>query len=283
MRKLLISAATMAFFALPPSAWPQPDHDRGHGGGGEQHGGPQGGGPAPQQEHGGPPGGGHFERGGPPAQQPAANPSFNRGQNGGNSGPAAINNPAYSRGPNGRAFNEPSPGANTAYTRGPNGRAYYERSPGANNAYSRGPNGQAFSEPSPGVNPGYTRGPNGGDNFRPQGAPGFAGSARGNFNRPSGERHDFHGFVDYHQNITAPRRFRAGEYRRPYGWYPHHWVFGEFLPAAYWARDYWLIDFIDFGLPPPPYGAVWVRVGYDALLIDQETGEIITVEYGVFY
>ena len=33
----------------------------------------------------------------------------------------------------------------------------------------------------------------------------------------------------------------------------------------------------------PPYGAIWVRVGDDALLIDQYTGEIIEVDYGVFY
>ena len=34
---------------------------------------------------------------------------------------------------------------------------------------------------------------------------------------------------------------------------------------------------------PPPYGAVWVRVDHDALLIDEDTGEIITVAYDVFY
>jgi Ni/Co efflux regulator RcnB len=192
------------------------------------------------------------------------------------------NNPGYSRGPNGRAFNEPFPGGNPGYTRGPNGRAFNEPSPGANTAYTRGPNGRAFSEPSPGVNPGYTRGPNGGGNFRPQGAPGFAGRP-GGFDRPPGEHHDFHGFTDYHQNFMAPRHFHAGAYRRPYGWYSHHWVYDEYLPVAFWSRDYWLIDFMDFGLPPPPYGAVWVRVGDDALLIDQDTGQIITVEYSVFY
>jgi Ni/Co efflux regulator RcnB len=107
----------------------------------------------------------------------------------------------------------------------------------------------------------------------------------GEFNRGygGGPRRDFRSFGDYHQNFTAPRHFHAGIYHPPVGWYPRRWVFGEYLPAAYWVRDYWLIDFVDFGLPPPPYGAVWVRVGYDALLIDQDTGEIITVEYGVFY
>lgn len=40
---------------------------------------------------------------------------------------------------------------------------------------------------------------------------------------------------------------------------------------------------MDYALPPPPPGAVWVRENDDALLIDQDSGEIITVEYGVFY
>ena len=55
------------------------------------------------------------------------------------------------------------------------------------------------------------------------------------------------------------------------------------LPVAFWARDYWLTDFNEYDLPPPPFGAVWVRVGDDALLIDQDSGEIIEVDYGVFY
>ena len=98
-----------------------------------------------------------------------------------------------------------------------------------------------------------------------------------------GPRHDFSGFRDYHRNFHAPRRFRTAFYRRPAGWYDHRWSFGEFLPAAFWARDYWLIDFADYDLPPPPYGAVWVRVGSDALLIDEDSGEIITVSYDIFY
>ena len=35
-------------------------------------------------------------------------------------------------------------------------------------------------------------------------------------------------------------------------------------------------------MPPPP-GTVWVRYGRDALLIDRYTGEVIQVEYSVFY
>ena len=106
-----------------------------------------------------------------------------------------------------------------------------------------------------------------------------------NHGRPNmgGPRHDFSGFRDYHRDFRVSRRFYAPAYRRPAGWYDHRWSFGEFLPAAFWARDYWLVDFADYDLPPPPYGAAWVRVGQDALLIDEDSGEIITVAYGVFY
>jgi Ni/Co efflux regulator RcnB len=107
---------------------------------------------------------------------------------------------------------------------------------------------------------------------------------RSNFqSRAGGPRHDFSGFRDYHRAFHAQRRFRADFYRRPAGWYDHRWVYGEFLPAAFWARDYWIVDFRDYDLPPPPYGAVWVRVGSDALLIDEDSGEVITVAYDVFY
>lgn len=85
-------------------------------------------------------------------------------------------------------------------------------------------------------------------------------------------------------NIRAPHRFRAPRaYVRPVGWYPHRWVFGERLPRAFFAPDYFILDFTAFGLLAPWDGYEWVRYGDDALLIDVETGEVIRVEYDVFY
>jgi Ni/Co efflux regulator RcnB len=110
---------------------------------------------------------------------------------------------------------------------------------------------------------------------------------RQNNNRPNnamrGPRRDFSSARNFHQNFRAPRRFHAPAYRRPPGWYAHTWTWGQILPAAFWARNYWITDFNIYDLPPPPFGAVWVRVGDDALLIDQDSGEIIEVDYGVFY
>jgi len=90
-------------------------------------------------------------------------------------------------------------------------------------------------------------------------------------------------FRRYQRNFAAPQRFRAPAYRRPAGWYAHRWTFGEFLPAAFFARSYWIDNFYNFGLMDPPFGTVWVRYGSDALLIDRYTGEVIQVAYRVFY
>ena len=116
---------------------------------------------------------------------------------------------------------------------------------------------------------------------------------RSNFNRPNsnnfnnanrgGQRHDFSNFRNFHQNFRADRRFRAPSYRRPPGYYARRWSWGQVLPNFFWTRDYWLTDYYDYDLPPPPFGAIWVRVGDDALLIDQDSGEIIEVDYGIFY
>ena len=60
-------------------------------------------------------------------------------------------------------------------------------------------------------------------------------------------------------------------------------VYGQILPVIFWGREYWLDNYVQFGLIDPPYGYVWVRDRDDALLVDVETGRILSVQYGVFY
>jgi Ni/Co efflux regulator RcnB len=84
-------------------------------------------------------------------------------------------------------------------------------------------------------------------------------------------------------NITAPRRFHITAYVRPPGWYQHRWVYGEMLPRAFFAPEFFIGDFGAYGLIAPWDGYEWVRYGDDALLIDVDTGEVIRVEYGLFY
>lgn len=87
----------------------------------------------------------------------------------------------------------------------------------------------------------------------------------------------------YHRNVTAERRFHYGDYRAPRGYEYRRWTYGERLPAIYFGRDYWIPNYINFGLAYAPDGYVWVRYGSDAILIDEYTGEIVEVVYNVFY
>jgi Ni/Co efflux regulator RcnB len=87
----------------------------------------------------------------------------------------------------------------------------------------------------------------------------------------------------YHKNFTSPHRYHFGHYNPPPGYYNHRWTYGEMFPRAFWVQDYWINDFWNYGLDEPPPGLVWVRYGDDALLIDEDSGEVVEVEYDVFY
>ena len=82
---------------------------------------------------------------------------------------------------------------------------------------------------------------------------------------------------------AAPHRYRVGAYHRPYGWYVRSWGFGDFLPRGWFAPDYWIGDFWDYDLPYPPPGFHWVRVGDDALLVDDYSGRIVQVVNDIFW
>jgi Ni/Co efflux regulator RcnB len=117
---------------------------------------------------------------------------------------------------------------------------------------------------------------------RPEAHPGPSG-----YQRPAEPRgwNARPGAVDrgaYQHNFQAARSYRIGPYHRPAGWRDHHWVFGEFLPRAFWAREYIVADYWLFGLEIPPAGYEWVRVGADAILVSTINGEILQAEYGVF-
>jgi Ni/Co efflux regulator RcnB len=87
----------------------------------------------------------------------------------------------------------------------------------------------------------------------------------------------------YRKAFDAPNHYHYGDYRGPAGYSYHRWNTGENLPREYWAQNYWINNFLNFGLIAPPDGYVWVRYGSDAVLIDEDTGDIIQVEYGLFY
>jgi Ni/Co efflux regulator RcnB len=88
--------------------------------------------------------------------------------------------------------------------------------------------------------------------------------------------------VAYQHNFQAARTYHIGVYRRPPGWVPHRWGYGQILPRAYWAAPFILADYWLFALEVPPAGYEWVRDDTDAILVNISTGEILQVEYGVF-
>ncbi len=70
--------------------------------------------------------------------------------------------------------------------------------------------------------------------------------------------------------------FRGGPgYFRGPGYMGGAWAVGAFLPALYW--DAYLSDPFDYGLAPAPYGAHWVVVDGEALLIQNGTGAVLQV------
>ncbi|HEX4302935.1 MAG TPA: RcnB family protein [Rhizomicrobium sp.] len=108
------------------------------------------------------------------------------------------------------------------------------------------------------------------------------GGAPNNTRTHAGRGHNS-AFDALRRAFNAPRHYHHGTYHRPNGYYAHRWTFGETLPALFFSRSYWIDDYSDFDLSDPPPGTTWVRYGNDALLIDEDSGEVIQVVYGIFY
>ena len=86
------------------------------------------------------------------------------------------------------------------------------------------------------------------------------------------------------KTVRAPRRFRAARpWIAPRGFTFRRFSLGERVPSVLLAATYFLMDYSLYGLEPPPPGYVWVRDGTDAVLVDRYTGEVVQVEYDVFY
>ncbi len=240
-----------------------------------------------------------------PAPAAPAAPPLNRGPSGPPGGPHS-GEPAGSQSVRGQA----APGP-TYQRQGPSGQGYQGQGGGGRSSPNGGPGLQHF-ERGPGPGEGgqrqYDRGPNPGsgaghDFERERGPreivpPGAAerGNERGgdrNFEaRREGHNNPWGGGpggTARWQPGRAPSvywsndRFHAGAYRQPYGYYVRSWGYGDILPRGWYVQNYWLNDFLDFGLPYPPPGTEWVRVGGDALLLDQYTGRIIQIVRGIFW
>ena len=98
--------------------------------------------------------------------------------------------------------------------------------------------------------------------------------------------HGSHVTINFNRrNVTASHhyRYRGGAYRGPSGYSYRRWTYGQTFPSIYFTQNYWISDYEDYGLAYPPDGAVWVRYGNDAILVDEDSGEILEVVYDQFY
>jgi len=87
----------------------------------------------------------------------------------------------------------------------------------------------------------------------------------------------------YPHSFNSANRYHVRPYIRPPHFYSRIWTFGEILPPAWYGPDYVIDDWWNYGLPDPPPGYDWVRVGNDALLIDDYSGRIVQVVRDLFW
>lgn len=164
---------------------------------------------------------------------------------------AAPAGPQYSHG-NGPLFGPPARPQGQAAPQGrPQGQAWQQ--------------GQAPQQTYQGR--GYDQGRGG------RGPQAYGGPAPRDYQRGQDGRHEW----------NAQQRFRGPAYAYPRGFGFRQWSFGEFLPAPFFGGDYVIGDYWDYGLPAPPYGFEWVRVGADALLVRPVDGYILDVAHNLFW
>jgi len=84
-------------------------------------------------------------------------------------------------------------------------------------------------------------------------------------------------------NYSSPRRYRGGYWSPPPGFSMRVWSFGDYLPFGWYDDTYRLDDWWSYGLPWPPAGYDWVRVGTDAVLVDRFSGRVVQVVRMLFW
>lgn len=87
----------------------------------------------------------------------------------------------------------------------------------------------------------------------------------------------------FHHVFRAPHRYHIAAWHAPRGFHYRRFGIGERIPAILLVSAYFIDDYYDYYLDEPDDGYVWVRDGDDAVLVDRYTGEVVEVEYDVFY
>ncbi len=87
----------------------------------------------------------------------------------------------------------------------------------------------------------------------------------------------------YAFNYVSPRRYQGGYWNAPVGFSVRMWSSGDYLPFGWYDDSYRLDDWWSYGLPWPPAGYDWVRVGADAVLVDRFSGRVVQVVRMLFW
>ncbi len=172
--------------------------------------------------------------------------------------------------PGGGAPHGPPPGA--MHGPGPGQGPGQRPGPGPDQHVDRG-------RPGPGPQPNFEHGrPGSGPGPAPafdRGRPGPGPGGPGFRPRPGG-------FLDTH-HFSFNQRFHGPAFYYPQGYGYQRWAFGAFLPRVFLAQNYTLYQYWTYGLPAPPPGFHWIRVGPDALLVRYGDGYVLDAAYGLFY
>jgi Ni/Co efflux regulator RcnB len=89
------------------------------------------------------------------------------------------------------------------------------------------------------------------------------------------------GYAQYRRTVTSTKHYNAGAFVAPSGYSYTRYSLGQRVPGALLSSDT-LNNYSAFALESPPAGLTWVRVGDDALLVDQNTGEVVQADYDLF-
>ena len=98
--------------------------------------------------------------------------------------------------------------------------------------------------------------------------------------RPKLERVD-HG-KPYKVGRHTYKPVRAARFAWPPGFSYQHYGIGYRVPPAFWLPNYYIDNYLDYGVEPPPGGFQWIRYGPDLLLINLGSGEVANAVPGVF-
>ncbi|MFO1399708.1 MAG: RcnB family protein [Steroidobacteraceae bacterium] len=102
------------------------------------------------------------------------------------------------------------------------------------------------------------------------------------------QRGGYEGRYGYNGGYYGPRYgYPSPSWRydyRPRGYYGHRWARGQWLPAEYRTRYYYVPDYWRYGqrVYAPPVGCRWVRYDGDLVLTALATGLVLDVIYDAY-